>query len=1061
MKTPFLQPLSLISRHNTTLNEPRPPSTLAPIHRPFQRRDDISSTLAHWPWVMPPHSSTYSPLEILLIFQSLTAQPLLPSTFDNVSELLKTNKFIRDGPGFDVAKVAPDALRDLYLGTIRDEVKSQAVVTGERNGVGDDGDEQHGSKKRRLESPDIETVEDAEKYRDRLPRLVEQFYVEYRNEAIEEIVREEGRIMVLEAELRRLEREAAEESQRGVNGGSSKEAEPALQSKGVQEGPADPGREISSRRPSETPPTSVSNDVSTKPGTVQSGSTKPSGMQEMQVPNQQPVTRAESSVENGTETRSASVPSESHPQPFEGITPRGTPGQPPMVGPVGVTPNYLPPQQPVQSYPQPSPPLRPPNLPLGQPQTQGPDASPSRSFALPPNAPPRSPVILPPPLGMPMPSGSPPMPRGAVPDMASPNPRTPSGPALQMQYYPPTQQPGRPIPSHMGYPPQPYPPYPGQQTPYSKHVSPYGNQQYPLQPMPSRALPLPKGTPQDQSNIPRQIKGTPQQQFPAYPNRPTPQGFIPNQVPPYVNTPFGQGQTPMNRGQFYDSSGPPKRETPRPLMLDTSFLSTPWKTPDRGFATTDPGSPTPPEDEDVSPISERAVSPLEAVGEKVKTGRKPARGGKRGDRGGPARQLSPKTEPGSRARRNQRDSTASSAARSRSQSLISHQEDSQPPTRPSAARKWQQEAPSTPAGILTDDNNDADISTFSKDNTPQTTTRRKPPALLADTTVTRATSKRKRDPRDHDSADYDSSPPITSTFPRPYITQNPSQVLTTRNFTRTCQHLMNEVTAHKHASIFAKPLTERDAPGYKDLIYRPTDLKTIKSAIHSGSRAVAAASESVSTPPAGEAGSPPSATPTSKNSVLNLAKTADLIPPKGIVNSAQLEKELMRMFANAIMFNPNPTNERGFGPAFQLQRDVDWKRLTAQHNDDEDSDEEDVTIQAPSVSYPLGYQRFDDGGIVNDTREMFEDVERAVREWRNAERGNLNFGPEDFGMRGSVSAISAKGKGSLVERDSVVDDSMDELGEPIEVGSGGGVKDEESGNGTGVVAGRKRRRGGE
>lgn len=169
---------------------------------------------------------------------------------------------------------------------------------------------------------------------------------------------------------------------------------------------------------------------------------------------------------------------------------------------------------------------------------------------------------------------------------------------------------------------------------------------------------------------------------------------------------------------------------------------------------------------------------------------------------------------------------------------------------------------------------------------------------------------------------------------------------------------MNDVTMHKHASIFTKPLTEREAPGYRDLIYRPQDLKSIKSLIHQGSKAVTAATEAANTPAADGESPAPSGTP-SKNAVLMLPKTEDVIPPKAVVNSAQLEKELIRMFANAIMFNPVP--QRGFGPAFPMISESGSREST----------------QVPEA---------DEGGIIKDTVEMFEDVEQAVTRWRAAER---------------------------------------------------------------------------
>ena len=118
-----------------------------------------------------------------------------------------------------------------------------------------------------------------------------------------------------------------------------------------------------------------------------------------------------------------------------------------------------------------------------------------------------------------------------------------------------------------------------------------------------------------------------------------------------------------------------------------------------------------------------------------------------------------------------------------------------------------------------------------------------------------------------------------------------------------------------------------------------------------------AATEAASTPVT-DGESPAPGTP-SKNAVLMLPKTEDVIPPKAVVNSAQLEKELIRMFANAIMFNPIP--QRGFGHAFPMTSDSDSREST----------------QVPEA---------DEGGIIKDTLEMFEDVEQAVTRWRAAER---------------------------------------------------------------------------
>ncbi len=140
---------------------------------------------------------------------------------------------------------------------------------------------------------------------------------------------------------------------------------------------------------------------------------------------------------------------------------------------------------------------------------------------------------------------------------------------------------------------------------------------------------------------------------------------------------------------------------------------------------------------------------------------------------------------------------------------------------------------------------------------------------------------------------------------------------------------MNDTTSHKHASYFAGPVRDRDASGYSEIIKQPQHLKSIRAAIAAGTRAIAAATSSLNSP---------AATPTAaaakaaEGSTIELERSADLIPPKAIVNGAQLEKEVYRMFANAVMFNPG------------------------------------------------------EDGLVADTREMFEDVEAKIREWRGAER---------------------------------------------------------------------------
>jgi hypothetical protein len=207
-------------------------------------------------------------------------------------------------------------------------------------------------------------------------------------------------------------------------------------------------------------------------------------------------------------------------------------------------------------------------------------------------------------------------------------------------------------------------------------------------------------------------------------------------------------------------------------------------------------------------------------------------------------------------------------------------------------------------------------------------------------------------------------------------------VSVTKNFARLTGTVMNDVTSHKYAGIFAKPLSEREAPGYKDLIYRPQDLKSIKTAIGRGSRTANAAIDELAGGGDDGAGAetPSKGTGiagTAASGTTLLKKTDELAPPKGIVNSSQLEMEFMRLFANAAMFNPLPANERGLGPRFKMQR-VDGKGTT-DPNGTREGDEEG--------SKGYSYVQVEEGGIIADTREMCEYVEKAVGDWRSAELG--------------------------------------------------------------------------
>ena len=182
---------------------------------------------------------------------------------------------------------------------------------------------------------------------------------------------------------------------------------------------------------------------------------------------------------------------------------------------------------------------------------------------------------------------------------------------------------------------------------------------------------------------------------------------------------------------------------------------------------------------------------------------------------------------------------------------------------------------------------------------------------------------------------------------------------------------MNDIDSHKHASYFKGPVRERDAPGYKDIVYVPQNLKAIRAAISAGNRIVAAASSAaaeaegdtsaVASPAAGTSSS-------SSASVLEIPRTADMAAGRVIVNGTQLERELLRMLANAFMFNPG------------------------------------------------------DDGMAEITREMFHDVEQKLTAWRGGtERFISGGGSSGGGGSGSAGGDEGtteeeSGKGSVKRR---------------------------------------------
>ena len=130
------------------------------------------------------------------------------------------------------------------------------------------------------------------------------------------------------------------------------------------------------------------------------------------------------------------------------------------------------------------------------------------------------------------------------------------------------------------------------------------------------------------------------------------------------------------------------------------------------------------------------------------------------------------------------------------------------------------------------------------------------------------------------------------------------------------------------------------------------------------------------------------------------------MPPKGIVNSSQLEKELIRVFANAIMFNPLPSDERGFGPSLKLNR-------------------QNPVDSSASPGAASDSSQSDDGNIIADARDFYKFVVETVNDYRDIEDERLENAQVEAtitaelraGSVGMSSTVGEDGPGALEETD--------------------------------------------
>lgn len=923
--------------------------------------------------------------------------------FAELSNSMKSNTFITKDDSYDPKRLEPDSLKDLYLQLLREEAEREDRVVVK---PGIDGSGQDNPRKRKLSGPAMLNLNEAPLRTDLLLSLIDRLYLAYRNHAVEVIQDEERKYRLLHQEIQEINRgewdtrlqnqeNAAKKDSRGVSSiqtilrhDSDVEKTGREDTPQITKSPQMPETLSTNTIPEHTLTQGFHQNQSLDATDVRSksdGDPKQTGSGTAnQLPNAEPASLNPQAQEVALKDPSGSLKTE--PSQASVRQDSSTRSQP-IVQRDSSLPYLPPPQSSTPVYPPPLPNLesnnrRLPYLPT-QPQKMGaPLPSPrlNQTSMAPHDRSSQSPIILPPPPGMLRSSGSSPGPLDALADMAGQQFRSnPSLPSPRPVQHNTGQSHPIQLPQPRNFQQPVYSYYDNQQT-YGASYQPYGQTSMPNYHRPSnpsgsiyQGPPSHTGRGGTYGNVPLyQSPPVSYSQYPAYPHS---SSYYQTPVQPPYNraqaSRFIEGRTPVS------TSAKPRPRKPSPI--NTSVLATKWKKLDLPGPVRTPGSPIRPRPEEISPISDRAPSPVLESPDHQDKPPKDSRGrntrGKyiRGRRG---RRLG--TRAGSVASSNVTDTIQ---PRTRSHSVLSHADELSMDNNVSSNTRIKHEAPATP--VIDED---TEITETTADEGSGKPTRRRRGIIRGLEMGTGAERAGMQHKRDSVQESYSLRSGLTSIAPN----KHPNLILGSRNFPRTSATIMNDISAHKLASMFAKPLTEREAPGYKDLIYRPQDLKSIKSAIIAGSKALVAAADTIG---AGSTSSPAQAgsgTPNFKGaSSIWVPATADVMPPKGIVNSAQLEKELMRMFANAVMFNRDP--KRGVGPKFRdMQRsrrgrdkaDGGGGRLASKQDEemaDQDTNEEDENEDEDE-------EEEDEGGVVRDTREMFEAVEKSVADWRAAER---------------------------------------------------------------------------
>lgn len=270
----------------------------------------------------------------------------------------------------------------------------------------------------------------------------------------------------------------------------------------------------------------------------------------------------------------------------------------------------------------------------------------------------------------------------------------------------------------------------------------------------------------------------------------------------------------------------------------------------------------------------------------------------------------------------------------------------------------------------------------------------------------------------------------TINMPSPSLTVPVGQqplVVATKKFLQLSAPLLGDISSHKFANLFSTAVNERMAPGYRNLVFRPQDLKSIakpsseqfmsmisnfpatgiKAAVKSGTAAIT--NTSTGTPAMTPTTEPFAAAtpPASSSTFATLPATTLNTPPKGIVNSVQLEKELFRMFANAIMYNKSTTEIAK--ETVMMARDVE-----GMVDNFRTAEEAGMKKALGAAATGIGFGSARKLGVRD--RERDNTVETITREEEQSINEEKDYGDGEDSLMGDTDGERGKGKGGIGKR---------------------------------------------